>query len=59
VAFGNISSFLEIISDNHIWHIPMCVYYHAQSFRLEAFPDFYAGSGSCTPELYSVESRLV
>jgi hypothetical protein len=26
---------LEISSDNHIWHIPRRVHYHAQGFRLK------------------------
>jgi hypothetical protein len=29
--------YLEIPSDNRIQHIPRCVHYHAQGFRLEAF----------------------
>jgi hypothetical protein len=45
---------LEIPSLNRIRHVPRCVHYHAQSFRLEPFPDFYFGSGSRTPELCSV-----
>jgi hypothetical protein len=44
----------EIPSDNRIRHVPTCVRYHAQSFRL----DFYVGSGSRTPELYSVSLDL-
>jgi hypothetical protein len=46
--------YLEIPSDSHIRHIPRCVHYHAQGFRLEAFQNLYVGSGSRTPELYSV-----
>jgi hypothetical protein len=46
--------YLEIPSDNRIRHIPMCIHYHAQGFRLETFQDFYVGSGSRTLELYSV-----
>jgi hypothetical protein len=42
--------YLEIPSDNSIRHIPRCVQYHAQTFN------FYVGSGSSTPELYSVSS---
>jgi hypothetical protein len=45
---------LEIPSDNRIRHIPRCVHYHAQGFRLEMFWNVYVGSGSRTPELYSV-----
>jgi hypothetical protein len=45
---------LEIPSDNRIRHIPRCVHYHAQGFRSETFWNFYIGSGSRTPELYSV-----
>jgi hypothetical protein len=26
---------VEIPLDNHIQHAPRCIYYHAQSFRLE------------------------
>jgi hypothetical protein len=29
------SWYLEIPSDNRIRHIPRCVHYHAQGFRLE------------------------
>jgi hypothetical protein len=29
--------YLEIPSDNRIRHIPRCVHYHAQGFRLETF----------------------
>jgi hypothetical protein len=29
--------YLEIPSDNSIRHIPKCVHYHAQGFRLETF----------------------
>jgi hypothetical protein len=46
--------YLEIPSDNHIQHVPKCVHYHAQGLRLEMFQNFYVGSGSRTPELYSV-----
>jgi hypothetical protein len=45
---------LEIPSDNSIRHVPMCVCYHAQGVRLETFQNFYVGSGSRTPEFYSV-----
>jgi hypothetical protein len=45
---------MEILLDNCIRHIPRCIHYHVQSFRLEVFQDFYAGSGSCTQESYSV-----
>jgi hypothetical protein len=45
---------LEIHSDNRIRHVPRCVHYHAQSFRLGALQDFYVGSGSRTPKLYYV-----
>jgi hypothetical protein len=45
---------LEIPSDNRIRHEPRCVHYHAQSFQLETFYDFYVGSGSRTTELSSV-----
>jgi hypothetical protein len=45
--------YLEIPSDNRIWHVPRCVQYHEQSYRLKTFQNFYAGSGSRTPELYS------
>jgi hypothetical protein len=45
---------LEIPSNNHIRHVARCLHYHAQSFRMEDFQDSYAGSGSRTPELYSV-----
>jgi hypothetical protein len=46
--------YLEIPSDNRIQHILRRVHYHAQGFRLETFKDFCVGSGSRTPELYSV-----
>jgi hypothetical protein len=49
--------YLEIPSDNRIRHVPRCVYCHAQSFRLEAFWDFYVGSGSRTPELHSLREE--
>jgi hypothetical protein len=45
--------YFEIPSDKHIWHIPRCIHYHAQGLRLETFQNFYVGSGSRTPELYS------
>jgi hypothetical protein len=45
---------LEIPSDNRIWHIPKCVHYHAQGFRLETSKNVYVGSGSRTPVLYSI-----
>jgi hypothetical protein len=48
--------YLEIPSDKSIRHVPRCIQYHAQSFRMEAFYDFYVGSGSRAPELYSVSS---
>jgi hypothetical protein len=44
----------EIPSDNRIRHVPRRVHCHAQGFRLETFYNFYVGSGSRTPELYSV-----
>jgi hypothetical protein len=45
---------MEIPSDNRIRDVPRCVHYHAQGFRLETFQNFCVGSGSRTPELYSV-----
>jgi hypothetical protein len=36
---------LEIPSENRIRYVQRCVHYHAQGFRLEAFWDFYDGSG--------------
>jgi hypothetical protein len=47
-------SYSEIPLDNRIRHVPRCVHYHARGFRLETFWNFYVGSGSRTPELYSV-----
>jgi hypothetical protein len=44
----------EIPSDNRIRHVPRCVHYHAQSFRLEAFQDIYVGNRSRTQDLYSI-----
>jgi hypothetical protein len=44
----------KIPSDNRIQHVTGCAHYHAQSFQLEAFQDFYVRSGSRIPELYSV-----
>jgi hypothetical protein len=29
--------YLEIPSDNNIRHVPGCVHYHVEGFRLEAF----------------------
>jgi hypothetical protein len=54
-----ISSSLHLLvfgnpSDNHIRHLTMCIYNHVQSFQLEELQDFYDGSGSRTPEVYSV-----
>jgi hypothetical protein len=46
--------YLEIPSDNHIRHISKFVNYHAQGHRLEMFYNFYVGSGSSAPELYSL-----
>jgi hypothetical protein len=48
--------YLDIPSANRIRHIPKCVHYYAQGFRLEAFLNFYVGSGSRSPKLYSVSS---
>jgi hypothetical protein len=42
---------LEIPSDNYIRHVPRCVHYRAQGFRVEALEDFYVGSGRSSPEL--------
>jgi hypothetical protein len=47
---------LEIPSDIRIQHLPRYVHYQARSFRLEAFRNFYVGSGSRTPELCSVNT---
>jgi hypothetical protein len=47
---------MEILSDNRIRHVPRCVHYHAQSFRLERFKNFCVLSGSRTLEFYSVSS---
>jgi hypothetical protein len=46
--------YLEMPSNNRIQKIPSCVHYHAQSFRLDALHDFYAGTGNSNPELYLV-----
>jgi hypothetical protein len=48
--------YLEFPSDNCILHIPRCVHYHAQGFRLETFYNFYVGGGTRTLELYCVRS---
>jgi hypothetical protein len=48
--------YLEIPSDNHISHVPMCVHCHAQGFPLETFWNFYVGNRIHTPGLYSVSS---
>jgi hypothetical protein len=45
---------LEIPSDNRFRHVLRRVHYHAQGLRLETFQNVYVGSGSRTPELYSV-----
>jgi hypothetical protein len=47
---------MEIPSDNRIRHVPRRVHCHAQGFLLEVFWDFYVGSGSRSPELYSVSA---
>jgi hypothetical protein len=47
-------SYLEIPSDNRIRHLPRCVHYHVQGLQLETVQNFYVGSGSRHPELYSV-----
>jgi hypothetical protein len=44
---------LEIPLDNHIWHVPRCMHYHAKSFDRKRSRTC-VGSGSHTPELYSV-----
>jgi hypothetical protein len=49
---------LEIPSDNRIRHVPRCVHYLVLSFPLVAFWDFYVGSGSRTPQLYSVSYSI-
>jgi hypothetical protein len=46
--------YLEIPSSNRIRHVPRCVRYHAQGFRLETFWNLFVGSGSRSPELHSV-----
>jgi hypothetical protein len=45
---------LEIFPYYRIRHIALCVRYHAQSLRLEAFEYFYVVCGYGPPELYSV-----
>jgi hypothetical protein len=46
--------YLEIPSDNRIWHVQRSVHYHVQGLRLKTFQNLYVGSGSRTLELYSV-----
>jgi hypothetical protein len=41
-------------SENRIRHASRCVPYHAQCFQLETIRNVYFGSGSRTPEVYSV-----
>jgi hypothetical protein len=43
-----------ILSDNRIRQVPKCLYNHAQSFILEEIQDFHVGSGSRTPQFYSI-----
>jgi hypothetical protein len=41
-------------ADYRIRYVPRCVHLHAQGLRLEKFQNFCVGSGSRTPELYSI-----
>jgi hypothetical protein len=42
---------LEILSEDHVRHVPWCIRYHTQSFGLQAFKDFDTGGRSRSPEL--------
>jgi hypothetical protein len=46
--------YLEIPSDNRIWYIPRCVLIMLKAFDWKRSRIIYVGSGSRTPELYSV-----
>jgi hypothetical protein len=42
--------YLEIPSDNRIWHVPRCVHYHAQLFRSRiSLLEVEAITQSCIP----------
>jgi hypothetical protein len=41
----------KVSQDKSVWHIPWCIHYHAQGFRLEAFQDLDVGCGSRAPEM--------
>jgi hypothetical protein len=45
---------LKVSPDKSVRHIPWCVYYHAQGFRLEAFQYLDVGCGSRAPELDTI-----
>jgi hypothetical protein len=47
---------LEILSEDHVRHVPWYISYHEQSFGLEAFNVFDIGGRSRSPELYAVGS---
>jgi hypothetical protein len=45
---------VKVSPDKSVRHIPWCVYYHVQGFRLEAFQDLNFGCGSRAPELDTI-----
>jgi hypothetical protein len=45
---------VKIPSDERVGDVPGSVHYHAQSFGLESFQDFYVGGGSSAPDLYTI-----
>jgi hypothetical protein len=45
---------LKVAPDKSVRHIPRCVDYHAQGFRLEAFQALDVGWGSRAPQLDTV-----
>jgi hypothetical protein len=49
---------LEIPSDSRNQHVPRCVHYHAQSFRLETFWKFYFGNNQNEIHLQNLSKLL-
>jgi hypothetical protein len=42
------------VTDDGIWDIPWCRYYHSEGLRLKALEDFNIGGGGCAPQLDAV-----
>jgi hypothetical protein len=42
------------MTDDGIWDIPWCGFYHSEGLRLKALGDFNVGGGGCAPQLDAV-----